>query len=475
MKKETAHHPLSALALIPCLFSVATSASAEVRCAPTVSPTHVRPGGAITLQGNCRDFSAENPDGIPLTQGAEAWQIALASGNASVGQRSLPDGNLTVTAPTIPGEQRYVVTSIEGYGGPIDLGGEGGFPSVTVTVDETAAPSAPTLDQLSTALTGLQTQRVRSRLNETQAHLRTLRASAAMPLFDVQGVPLPEGKKEAASPQRLGVYVGGFGDYLRQNASATRSELKARTVSLSLGADYRLDDAWVMGANIGVSDSHATFSGSSSDQKSKGKQATAYASWSLSPTVYVTATLSYEVSKFDTVRDSGSGQLSIASPRGRGLGVSLSGGQDFAFGPWSIGPYVRVDSVTSDIDAFEEHGSEAAVSVGAQRTRSNTFNIGAQTQLSVPVSWGVVLPYLRLEASRRSDSTQQAATATLLSDNTALLVPSDADTRGSYGSVALGVSGVNQGGISWFADWENGIAQKGYRTQRFGFGLRFEL
>src|SRR3954464_11416684 len=97
MKKETVHHPLSALALIPCLFSVATSASAEVRCAPTVSPTHVRPGGAITLQGNCRDFSAENPDGIPLTQGAEAWQIALASGNASVGQRSLPDGTLTVT------------------------------------------------------------------------------------------------------------------------------------------------------------------------------------------------------------------------------------------------------------------------------------------------------------------------------------------------------------------------------------------
>jgi hypothetical protein len=93
----------------------------------------------------------------------------------------------------------------------------------------------------------------------------------------------------------------------------------------------------------------------------------------------------------------------------------------------------------------------------------------------VPVSWGLLLPYLRLEATRRTQHTRDAATATLVNGNTTVLIPTDADTTSGYGNVALGVSGVHQGGMSWFADFETGVAQKGYRSQRFGLGLRFEL
>lgn len=115
------------------------------------------------------------------------------------------------------------------------------------------------------------------------------------------------------------------------------------------------------------------------------------------------------------------------------------------------------------------------MSVGAQQVRSNTLNGGAQIQLSVPVSSGIVLPYVRLELTRRSDKTSQAPTATLLNGNTTLLIPTTADTSSTYGNLALGVSYLNQHGVSWFADYESGVAQKGYRSQRFGLGLRFEL
>ncbi|HZE90124.1 MAG TPA: autotransporter outer membrane beta-barrel domain-containing protein [Rhizobacter sp.] len=485
----------SHLALLPCFLSVAASASAAIDCSPTAAGTSA---DIVSLQGHCVDTITN----LQLSAGSEIWRVQSSAGDQAAGTRVLPNGSLDVVKPTIPGDYTYYITTIDpGYGGPIDLASEGGYPSVTLTVADPCAPSSggaagrvhvakrspldvvcpsgqTTLDQVSSTLTTVQTERMRSHLSQAQERLRLLRNSRTIAQFDVQGIPLPESKKnEGDGPRkgRLGIYIVGLGDYLRQNGSPGQSQFDARTTTVSVGVDYRLNDDWVMGGNVGMSDSHVGFTDSASDQKSRGNQATVYASWSLSPATYVSATLSYEASRFDLTRDDGSGQVSFASPRGHGVGLSLSAGHDFVMGPWSVGPYLRWDRVTSDVDAFDETGSASAVSVGSQRTQSNTLNLGAQTQFSVPVSWGVLLPYVRAELSHRNDATRKAATATLLSDNTTLLIPTAAETSNHYGSLAVGVSGLHQRGISWFLDCESGLAQKDYRTQRFGLGLRFEL
>ncbi len=427
----------------------------------------------VSLQGNCIDSITD----LALVAGTEIWQVQSGDGSNPVGQRSIPGGSLSV--PLLPGEHTYLITSIDpGYGGPIDLGGEGGYPRVTVMGAAGAPGPQQTLNQASAPLLALQSARMHGNLANAQARMRALRSSHNTPQFDVQGVPLPMGKKEegdTSQPGRLGVYVLGLGDYLRQNSSVAQPEFKLRTVSLSLGADLRLGDEWAVGANLGPSDSRVTFEGSASKQTSKGRQATAYANWNVSPTTYVSTTLSYETTRFKLARDDGAGGAALSSPQGHGVGISLSAGRDFSMGAWSIGPYVRWDSITSSVDGFDETGSDSAVAVSAQRLTSRALNIGAQTQLSVPVSWGVLLPYVRLELTHRSEALQQAPTATLLSGNTTLLVPSVADASGSHGSVAVGVSGLQQGGMSWFADYETGVAQKGYRSERIGLGLRFEL
>jgi uncharacterized protein YhjY with autotransporter beta-barrel domain len=444
--KTPSFHPL---ALVPCLLSVAAApVHAAVTCTPTATPSVVRPGGEIRLRGNCIDTDTNQP----VSTGSEVWAFDIGEGSVPVGQRLLPNGELVVNAPQTLGNATYLLPSIDGYGGNIDFN-----PAFSVTVSVQDAPaSQANLDQLTSTLTSLQTSRVRGNLDRAQSHLQQLRAPGA-------------------TQKRLDVYVSGLGDLLSQDASGSQSEFKSRSTTLSVGVDYRLSDAWVLGGNVGGSRSHVSFAGSQSDQKSTGTQATAYAAWSVTQSAYVSATLSYEASKFELRRDDGSGALSFASPRGRGLGFSLSGGQDFLFGPWSVGPYIRFDRVISSIDAFDESGSASAVSVGAQRTHSDSINIGAQTQFSIPVSWGLVLPYVRAEISQRKDSTREAATARLLSDNTTLLVPVAAELRNKYGTVAVGVSGLHQGGVSWFADVESGFAQDSYRTRRFGLGLRFEL
>ena len=451
-----------------CLLSVGATASAAVQCSPTAFVS----ADIVSLQGNCIDTITN----LALVAGSEVWRVQAGSGSNPVGQRTLPGGSLNV--PLLPGEHTYFITSIDtGYGGPIDVGGEG-YPSVTVLGAGAPASSQATLNQASAPLLALQTGRLQSNLANAQARMRILRGKRALAQFDVQGLPLPTQKKEQGDTSqagRFGVYLLGLGDYLRQSGSAAQPEFKLRTVSLSMGADLHLGDEWAVGGNVGPSDSRVSFDGSPSKQTSKGRQATAYASWNVSPATYVSATLSYEATRFNLVRDDGAGGAALSSPRGHGVGISLSAGRDFSVGAWSIGPYVRWDHITSSVDGFDEMGSDSAVSMSAQRLRSRALNIGAQTQLSVPVSWGVLLPYVRLELTRRSEALQQSPTATLLNGSTPLLVPTAADTTGSHGSVAAGLSGLHQGGVSWFADYETGVAQKGYRSERIGLGLRFEL
>jgi outer membrane autotransporter protein len=449
---------LSSLAVLPSLLLVATSAHAQnINCVPQATPSTVRPGGTISLRGNCVDRDT----GLPLTTGVENWSFAT-EGWSPIGTRTLPNGTLEVTAPTQEGEYLYGIPSVDtGYGGPIFFEG---VMRVTVTVDADAStPSPSSSQQLSAPLLTIQTQRVRTSLAQADARMRELRKP-----------PKSDNDKDKNRERRTGFYIGGLVDYLRQKADGSQSEFDSRTTSLSLGGDHRINDDWVVGGSLGRSDGRVAFAGSSSRQETAGTNLTTYASWSLTPTTYVTATLSYEATRFDLTRDE-QGSLSFAAPRGKGVGFSVSAGRDFVFGPVTLGPYVRIDNVTSRVDAFSETGDVTAASVSAQRTRSNSFNLGAQTQMAVPVEWGIVLPFVRAEISQRRDAVKQAPTATLIDGTTPLLVPTSADTQDGFGTLAIGVSGVNTGGLSWFADLETGVGQKGYRTRRLGFGLRSEF
>lgn len=484
---------LSSLAVLPCLLSVSADASAAIVCAPNAMVS----GAIVALQGHCIDTDTN----LPVATGNEIWHIGPPGSSSPLGTRNVAGGALEV--PALPGEHTYYISAVDtGYGGVVSVTG----PAMTVVTlpcpgDVVPAGAAPraraatrvrrndhdctavtttTASELATPLMALQGQRIHGNLDQAQSRMRTLRRNRNMPAFDVQGVPLPVKKNDdpaaaTRDTQRLGVYVLGLGDYLRQNRSDTQSEFKLRSTALSIGADYRLNDEWVFGANTGGSNARLDFAESLSEQKSKGGQITAYANWNVTTAAYVSATVSYEATRYALQRDDGIGGVAGARPGGRGLGLSLSAGRDMNFGAWSVGPYVRIDSVTSRIEAFQESGSTEALSVSRQTVSATSYHLGAQVQTSVPVSWGLVLPYVRVEAARRTQRTRDAANATLVNGNTTVLIPNTADTSAGYGNVALGLSSVHEGGMSWYVDYETGVAQKGYRSQRLGLGLRFEL
>jgi outer membrane autotransporter protein len=267
----------------------------------------------------------------------------------------------------------------------------------------------------------------------------------------------------------------GGADETSRDAMPGLSGFRVRAETLSVGADQRLSDTWAVGGALAMTRSRTHFDRNDSAQQGSSDNLTLYAQWNPWSALSLSMAASGEQSAFNVQRDGGTGAVARSSPRGSGSGLSLMAGYDLASGAWSLSPYCRWDQAHVRIDAFQESGSSDALAVTAQGLSSRTLTAGANVQWSVPQPWGLWLPYVRLEMSSRQDRPNSGATGTLLSDNSALLIPGAGDERNRFGALALGFTVVTQRATTAFFDVQTGFAQQGYRIQRLGAGLRFEL
>jgi outer membrane autotransporter protein len=254
-----------------------------------------------------------------------------------------------------------------------------------------------------------------------------------------------------------------------------RSEFRTKNTTLTLGADKRLSDTVVVGAALGWINGRTRFTSNLSRQKMEGSSLAGYASWNVTPTTYVALTMNHDWSKFALERDGGVGSLAKANTRSTSTGIGLSGGYDHVHGAWTFSPYARWDTLQSRIRGFDEYGSSDAVSVGAQRMRSQSINVGLNTQYNMPQSWGVLLPFARVEFTNQRDQAPSAPSARLLSDNSPLLIPTASKDNRDFGTFAMGLNAITPHGYSFFLDYQRAFGIKGYRLEHLTLGVRFEL
>jgi uncharacterized protein YhjY with autotransporter beta-barrel domain len=260
-----------------------------------------------------------------------------------------------------------------------------------------------------------------------------------------------------------------------QSAVDNRSEFRVLNQAFTLGADKRFSESFVLGGALALVKGRTRFTGNQSQQDSDGSSVTGYASWNLTSASYLAATLNHDWNKFSLQRDGGGGSLARASTRSTSTGLGISGGYDHVSGAWTFSPYARWDTLFTRVRGFNESGSTDAVSVGAQRMRSSSVNLGLNAQYNIPQNWGVLLPYARAEWTNRLDKAASTPTARLLSDNSALLIPTAGKDNREYGNVALGLNAITPHGYSFFLDYQRAFALEGYRLERITLGVRVEL
>lgn len=295
-------------------------------------------------------------------------------------------------------------------------------------------------------------------LRQTRQHL----ARAQQRMAQLRALRAPE-----ASAQGLQVYAMG-GDQSRReggDASQNTQALRVGRTDVNVGADYRINDQWAAGAAIGLGNTRMRWDGSTSRIDSQSGNLTAYVNWSPTAAGYVALAISVENAHDDLHADDGYEYPTTSVHSG----LSLSAGYDVPMGTWTLSPYARVDEVASRVGSF---GGPATRTKGS----SGSVSAGTQVQTTIPTSWGLIAPHARIEFTQITGwHIQGNSAATYVSGQGLLPAPSPLAIDRQFGQIGAGTSLILQRGLTVFADYDTGFAQRDVSTWRMTLGVRYEL
>jgi large repetitive protein len=215
----------------------------------------------------------------------------------------------------------------------------------------------------------------------------------------------------------FGVWSGGVirsGNHDGRNGSATVS---FETDGVSVGADYRVNDAFAFGAGFGYGRDDSDIGDLGSRSEADALTLALYASYSPGQRFFLDGLLGYQRLAYDLRRFVSETGATVDGRRdGTQWFASVSMGADLQKGHWRVTPYTRLDAAEAMLDRYIEIGDPVyALAYGDLDTDAVTGNAGLRVDYRRQAHWGVWSPQLRLEYQHdfRGNGTQALGYADL--------------------------------------------------------------
>jgi len=259
--------------------------------------------------------------------------------------------------------------------------------------------------------------------------------------YRLRGEPLTRQADESASLtsglahllelHNVGIFVNGHLGFGDKSPTANESGFDFNTIGLTGGADYRFTDTFIAGLALGYQLSKADLQADGGEIELQGLNLGLYATYYQPKVFYFDIFYSYGISDYDNSRPiayniAGTqiNQMASSNPGGEQHILSLSGGYHFNFNKLTLTPTVRIDSIETSIDSFEETtstpealGSGLGIGLTDQTISSLTLAFGGQLALEVNLASGTVLvPQLNLEWVMETDNKQRLLSGYFVED-----------------------------------------------------------
>jgi outer membrane lipase/esterase len=277
-----------------------------------------------------------------------------------------------------------------------------------------------------------QMKNIAGRLSDLRTNLAALPADYSSDSYSLAGVSAMKrargggasaDSQQLASPFNLFVNAAhGFGT---RDQTAYEDKLKFHGSELTVGSDYRLTPAFVVGGAIGystkrinlsanyVAPSGTTTQNANGKSDVKGVTISVYGQWE-SGNVYVNGSLGNQWLSHDLQRraDYYSGGAAVpitanASTDSKTLQASLSGGYVWRVGQTSIDAALNAQYQNSKIDGFRETGAlctagacsgvDLNMRIDGERAKSTETSLSVRVQHAYTPSFGVVVPFISVE------------------------------------------------------------------------------
>ncbi|WP_161810392.1 autotransporter outer membrane beta-barrel domain-containing protein [Steroidobacter agaridevorans] len=275
-----------------------------------------------------------------------------------------------------------------------------------------------------------------------------------------------------------------FGDKDRSNSSPA---FDADQWALVGGLDYRFNDKWVGGVSLAYGQSSIEFNprdegGLDTDTWAISLYGSTYAAKNFYFDAIVNvANADYGADRNITYVD-GAGLVNVdahGDTDGMTYSAGLSGGYDFLVGGLTLSPTVGLFYIDATIDGFTERGAGGLNLIYDEQTfQSFTGNLGFRVTYAWNLSWGVLLPHLRVDYVREFKDDADVFGVRFAADPNAtstppILVETDNPDE-SYWRLATGLSAQFIHGISGYVEYQRLESFEFINFQDVSMGLRFQ-
>lgn len=281
----------------------------------------------------------------------------------------------------------------------------------------------------------------------------------------------------------------GFGT---RDGTDRTDEFDYASYNFSFGLDYRVGNNVVVGGALSYYSISSEFKEvptvAGGDSEADGFGGFLYSTW-YGENFYLDGLLGYSVSSYDLKRnilipDANDPSATIAEtaesdPDGKDFSASIGAGYTWNPGAASIGPYLRLSYIQSDIDSYQESGAEASglnLDVESQGWTSLTSVLGGSFSYAISSGSGIIVPQARLGWVHQFENDSSIINAVYVADprNNVLAAATD-DPDEDYAELGLAISGVFKGGAQAYFSYDTLLGFENLSSHLFTLGGRWEF
>nr|WP_298717554.1 autotransporter domain-containing protein [uncultured Steroidobacter sp.] len=286
---------------------------------------------------------------------------------------------------------------------------------------------------------------------------------------------------------KWGMWARGSYSFGNKDRSNSSPAFDADQWALVGGLDYRFSDKLVGGVSLAYGQSSIDFNprnegGLDTDTWAISLYGSAYAAQNLYfDAIINVANADYVADRNITYVD-GSGLVDVdarGNTDGMTYSAGVSGGYDFLLGGLTLSPTLGFFYIDAGIDSFTERGAGGLNLIYDKQTfQSFTGNLGFRVTYAWNLSWGVLLPHLRVDYVREFKDDVDVFGVRFAADPNAastppILVETDNPDE-SYWRLATGLSAQFVHGISGYIEYQRLQSFELINFQDVSMGLRFQ-
>ncbi|MES9970575.1 MAG: choice-of-anchor D domain-containing protein [Candidatus Thiodiazotropha sp.] len=290
---------------------------------------------------------------------------------------------------------------------------------------------------------------------------------------------------------RLGIFITGDIATGERDETELESGLDFDTAGITIGADYRITNQFILGGAVGFSDTEAELENDAGNLDTQGISLSLFGTYYSPQNYFVDFSATIGANDFDQKRsivytlDSlvDVSQNLKADYDGDMVSLFIGSGYDFNRGPWSFGPRADLEYIKSDVDGFTEEVSDPTAAGGGWATRVDetdqrwlTLNLGGKVSYTHSTDWGVLIPYARLDWLHEFEDDSQIITAYFVEDPAGLGIDIQTDDPDrDYLRLRFGTSAQFRNGVAGFIDFGTILSHSEWTAHTISAGVRMEF